>query len=180
MLEEEGFSPCGVGQARLFEELRQALPFDLLVLGVPALDRVPELAPRDPGAPVLLLTPLHDSSLVTHLQMLHPAAQLVDRSLRSPDAIRQVLARSVDSASPVAHPPEAVRRAFAPFGLSERQLQVLELALLGHSSREIGRLLYVSELTVRNHLHSIYGAVGVSGRRELLGRFVRSLLGKEP
>jgi DNA-binding CsgD family transcriptional regulator len=53
---------------------------------------------------------------------------------------------------------------------------VTELALLGESRREIAGRLYVTEMTVRNHLHAIYERVGVSGRRELVGRFVRGLL----
>jgi DNA-binding CsgD family transcriptional regulator len=69
-----------------------------------------------------------------------------------------------------------VRETFEPFGLSERQLEVLRAALVGSRPREIGSQLFISELTVRNHLHAIYEKVGVSGRRELLGRFVSALL----
>ena len=69
-----------------------------------------------------------------------------------------------------------MRRTFGPFGLSERQLEVLSRALLGETSAEVARKLFISELTVRNHLHAIYQRVGVSGRRELLGRFVQALI----
>ena len=71
---------------------------------------------------------------------------------------------------------DLVRGSFEPFGLSERQLEVLRLALVGQTPAEIGSTLFISERTVRNHLHAIYERVGVSGRRELLGRFVRVLL----
>jgi DNA-binding CsgD family transcriptional regulator len=43
-------------------------------------------------------------------------------------------------------------------------------------SANIAAKLFISELTVRNHLHAIYERVGVSGRRELLGRFVQGLI----
>ena len=72
--------------------------------------------------------------------------------------------------------PDTVREAFLPFGLSERQLEVLGGALVGATSRQIAKQLFISELTVRNHLHAIYERVGVSGRRELLGRFVQGLI----
>ena len=68
---------------------------------------------------------------------------------------------------------------FGPFGLSERQLEVLGRALLGEGSGAIAGRLFISELTVRNHLHAIYTQVGVSGRRELNGRFVRGLIQAE-
>ena len=53
---------------------------------------------------------------------------------------------------------------------------MLRRALLGDSAAEIAGRLYISELTVRNHLHAIYERVGVSGRRELQGRFLQTLL----
>ena len=45
-----------------------------------------------------------------------------------------------------------------------------------HTGPQIAARLYISEVTVRNHLHAIYERVGVSGRRELQGRLLRSLL----
>jgi DNA-binding CsgD family transcriptional regulator len=70
-----------------------------------------------------------------------------------------------------------VRETFEPFGISVRQLEVLRLSLAGASPAEVGASLFISEPTVRNHLHAIYERVGVSGRRELLGQFVSGLIG---
>lgn len=56
-------------------------------------------------------------------------------------------------------------------GLTERERDVLDLALQGLPAREIGHRLFVSEATVRSHLASIYGKLGVSGRVELLARY---------
>jgi DNA-binding NarL/FixJ family response regulator len=100
---------------------------------------------------------------------------LLDRRLTDPDALRRLL-RPAGSAASSPPRPELVREAFAPFGLSERQLEVLERALLGETAPQIAARLYISEVTVRNHLHAIYERVGVSGRRELQGRLLRSLL----
>ena len=104
-----------------------------------------------------------------------PGAILVDRSLRDTDALRRVLC-GPEPEGPAPAGPDTVRRAFLPFGLSERQLEVLGSALRGDTSRQIAGKLFISELTVRNHLHAIYERVGVSGRRELLGRFVQGLI----
>jgi DNA-binding CsgD family transcriptional regulator len=180
MLEEEGFAPCAVAHPALFQEVSRALSFDLFVVGIPALDRVPDVAWEELAGPVLILGPVEDPSLVAHLRVLLPGARLVDRALRNPDAVRRALGGAKERREESVAPTDTVRRAFEPFGLSERQLQVLQLALLGQSSREIGQRLYVSEPTVRNHLHAIYESVGVGGRRELLGRFVQGLLGETP
>ena len=101
----------------------------------------------------------------------------MDRGLRDPDALVGALDSALGEPSEASLPTaDVVRRAFEPFQLSERQLEVLSSALLGDSSAEIAGKLYISQMTVRNHLHAIYERVGVSGRRELLGRFVRGLV----
>jgi DNA-binding CsgD family transcriptional regulator len=175
MLEAEGFTVCTVGDPALFEELRALLRFDLLVLGIPSVEEVPELLKEPLTDSLLLLAATDDPALLGHLRVLAPGTPVADRGLTRPDTIREALDPTARTAKRE-FPSDPIRSAFAPFGLSERQLQVLGLALRGGSSREIAAELFVSELTIRNHLHTIYARVGVSGRRELLGRFVQGLL----
>jgi DNA-binding NarL/FixJ family response regulator len=51
-----------------------------------------------------------------------------------------------------------------PAGLSERELEVLTLAVRGLSNRQIAESLFLSPKTVGHHLESIYGKIGVSTR----------------
>jgi DNA-binding CsgD family transcriptional regulator len=51
-----------------------------------------------------------------------------------------------------------------PAGLTERELEVLCLAARGHTRREIGRRLAISENTVRHHLEHIYNKTGTNNR----------------
>lgn len=55
--------------------------------------------------------------------------------------------------------------------LSEREREVLELALSGLSGRAIAERLTLTEATIRSHLARIYAKLGVGGRVELLARF---------
>ena len=48
--------------------------------------------------------------------------------------------------------------------LTVRELQVLELTARGHGNKEIGRLLTLSEDTVKGHLRSIMDKLGASNR----------------
>ncbi len=57
----------------------------------------------------------------------------------------------------------AHRRA-RPSGLTAREEQVLALAAIGRSTRQIAAELVISEKTVRNHLEHIYTKTGVSNR----------------
>ena len=175
MLAAEGFRVSSVGDPDLFDELRGALRFDLLVLGIASVERVPEALKSPLAGSVLLLAPLDDPALLGHLRVLAPGTPVADRSLARADSIRDALDPTLRTTRRQ-FPADRIRSAFGPFGLSERQLQVLGLALRGGTSREIAAELYVSELTIRNHLHAIYEHVGVSGRRELLGRFIEGLL----
>lgn len=56
-----------------------------------------------------------------------------------------------------------------PRGLTAREVDVVEHAAGGLTSREIGDLLFVSVRTVDNHLHGAYRKLGVSGRAEAAG-----------
>ena len=175
MLREEGNASCLVDDPGLFHELRGSLAFEHYLVGVRAPEEIEAFNLTPDLAPLLLLAPLEGGVSSAHYRMALPEATLLDRELRDPDALRRALA----GRGPLIQPPlsgDTVRRTFGPFGLSERQLEVLSRALLGESSAEIAGRLYISDLTVRNHLHAIYESVGVSGRRELLGRFVRGLV----
>lgn len=55
----------------------------------------------------------------------------------------------------------------ARYGLTAREEQILGLVTGGYSRKEIARILGVSPNTVKNHLTSIYGKVGVHSIREL-------------
>ncbi|WP_227001477.1 response regulator transcription factor [Pulveribacter suum] len=54
--------------------------------------------------------------------------------------------------------------AFASFGLTDRQLQVLRELATGASNKEIARALAISPATVKNHLEAIFARMDVAGR----------------
>ncbi len=53
------------------------------------------------------------------------------------------------------------------FWLSGREKEIAQLAVQGYRNREIAARLFISEVTVKNHLHNIFRKVGVSHRLEL-------------
>jgi len=54
--------------------------------------------------------------------------------------------------------------------LSEREREVLHLLPSGLSSREMADELYISVHTLRSHLKSLYGKLGVHSRYEAIAR----------
>jgi DNA-binding NarL/FixJ family response regulator len=51
--------------------------------------------------------------------------------------------------------------------LSEREKEVVQRVAQGDRNKEIGEKLFISEQTVKNHLHNIFDKLGVSDRLEL-------------
>ena len=52
--------------------------------------------------------------------------------------------------------------------LTEREIEVLQLVAAGKSNREIGQKLYISESTVKGHLHHLFSKLSVLSRTEAI------------
>lgn len=57
--------------------------------------------------------------------------------------------------------------------LTAREIEVLELLARGYSNKELGRALFVSEGTVKSHLHHIYTKLRVDSRGAAIAHAVR-------
>jgi two-component system nitrate/nitrite response regulator NarL len=55
----------------------------------------------------------------------------------------------------------------SPFGLTQRELQVVELIVAAAGNKKIAETLAISEKTVKHHLTNIFEKLGVSSRLEL-------------
>jgi DNA-binding NarL/FixJ family response regulator len=69
----------------------------------------------------------------------------------------------------------------APFaGLTTREMQVLRELTSEATNREIADRLFISENTVRNHMHNILEKLGVSSRRDAIISARRHGIGSSP
>lgn len=66
-------------------------------------------------------------------------------------------------------------QAYASVGLTEKEIEVADLLLVGLSLREIAKKLYVSENTVKTHRSSIYRKMRVSSKEELAGKMENTI-----
>jgi DNA-binding CsgD family transcriptional regulator len=69
-----------------------------------------------------------------------------------------------------AHPARIYPLLMSAYGLTERERDIVELVLMGNSTTEIAAQLFVSPLTVQNHLKSVFDKVGVHSRRDLVAK----------
>jgi len=77
-------------------------------------------------------------------------------------------------AESVAIPAKSMEESFKEHGLSEREAEVaLLMAQEGLSTKEMGERLFISPLTVRDHITSIYRKFSVKGRAEFMAVVMR-------
>jgi DNA-binding NarL/FixJ family response regulator len=148
--------------------------------GLAVLDRLRE---RHPDVKVVMLSGSDDPELIQEA-LRRGASAFVLKQIDPADlpaAIRQAVAGTVyrtlgrDESTP--EPPAAA-------GLTPKERDVLARMAKGLSNAEIGRELWLSQLTVKFHLTNIYRKLGVANRTEaaraalergLVGRYERPL-----
>jgi len=175
-----GEAADGEEALRLAAELRPAVV--LMDLRMPRLDGVEatrRLRVAQPLTRVVALTTFDDDEYVFEALRAGAAGYLL-KDAALDDLVRAVLAAArgesflqpavaarvvaelnrLSDANPTPRP-----EAFSE-ELSERELQVLRLIASGASNREIGVALGISEGTVKNHVTSLLGKLGVKDRTQ--------------
>ncbi|MCZ6538999.1 MAG: response regulator transcription factor [Chloroflexi bacterium] len=76
---------------------------------------------------------------------------------------------ATEKVPPVTHHAEVPRAATTPaypYGLSEREVEVLRLVAAGHSNQKIADELFLSRYTIVRHVSNIFGKIGAANRTE--------------
>ena len=154
---------------------------DMYLRGECALDFLPELLASDGDARVLILTGNRDEELqrkamrmgarglvmkdqsfdvlAKAIQRVYAGEMWLDRSMTA--AVIEELSRRQEAKKT---DPDAARIGT----LTEREREVITAVGEGLKNKEIGERLFISDITVRHHLTSIYSKLEVSDRLELI------------
>ncbi len=141
----------GLGVLRLIEE--EELPTRVVLLTAALADDQLVEAIRL-GARGVVLKEMAPQLLVEAMREIHEGGLWFEKGLGG-RALRKLLQR------------EATRNDAAA-GLSPRELEVVRMVARGMRNRGIAEALFISEGTVKIHLHNIYEKVKVRGRVELI------------
>jgi two-component system, NarL family, nitrate/nitrite response regulator NarL len=105
------------------------------------------------GAKGYLLKNMQPQKLVTALRSVQKGESAISRTMTM--RLMEELSRSKK--------PEPVREST----LTRRELDVISALASGLSNAEISKQLFISENTVKYHVHSVLGKLGLSDRKEL-------------
>jgi len=100
--------------------------------------------------------------LIKSIRKVHAGEIWLD-SHTTAAVIRQFVAND-DQPAP---PPQAAPRDRERSPLSQREREIVALVAQGFKNKEMAEKMFISEQTVKNHLHNIFDKLGVSDRLEL-------------
>jgi len=138
------------------EEIRQQLPNCQVLMLTTFDDDEYIIKSLQAGAGGYLLKDIPAADLAQAVRMVHAGIYQLD-----PTAMRSLIGRLEASPGPSKVPSGDLA---SQHELTERELEVLRLIATGATNREIAAELFVSEGTVKNHVSSILGRLGVRDR----------------
>ena len=154
---------------------------DISMPGINGIQATKLIRNKHPDAKIVILTMLDQEGYVyeaikagatgymlksTSSDELVNAIQTVNegKALLHPDATAQLLKEFITLAQNKAK----------DYGLSNREMEVLQLLSEGKTNKEIAKALWISEQTVKTHVAHIFDKLGTSDRTETVARALRS------
>jgi DNA-binding NarL/FixJ family response regulator len=158
-----GWPGNSAGSQRVFSAVRDVKPACRVILltGDSGQDELFEavrqgccgIVPRNSATEMLLKS----------IRKVHAGELWVDRAT-SAEIIRKLARKTGGPPSPT--PVRAVARD-QNGNLSQREREIVSLVAQGFKNKEMAERMFISEQTVKNHLHNIFDKLGVSDRLEL-------------
>jgi DNA-binding NarL/FixJ family response regulator len=115
------------------------------------------------GTSGIVLKQTATDMLIKSIRKVHAGEIWLD-SHTTAAVIRQFVAAD-ETPTPHMAPPAPRERERSP--LSQREREIVALVAQGFKNKEMAEKMFISEQTVKNHLHNIFDKLGVSDRLEL-------------
>jgi two-component system, NarL family, response regulator NreC len=183
---EEGVEVIGEGcdLASVTSHVQAQQP-DVLVLDLDmpdgsSIEAIGQLREREPDTQIVVVA-MEDSPVFAQRALTAGATGYVTKDRADselPEALRAAVRGEQYLSPQVAARLEALHRSLTENALTPREVEVLRLIALGHTSVEIARKLHLSPRTVETHRAHIHKKLGLATRAQLVGYALRrGLLG---
>ncbi|MGH9282355.1 MAG: response regulator [Acidimicrobiales bacterium] len=152
---------------------------DVSLIGMGGIEATRRIVAEHPSTRVLVLT-MHDDPETVRDAIAAGASGFLPKNVNRRDLAGAI--RAVAAGGGFLHPSVTrpflkafgeLREAQPGIGLTERERDVLEQLATGKSTKEIARVLFVGEETVKTHLSSVYQKLGVSDRVQAVAAALR-------
>jgi NarL family two-component system response regulator LiaR len=177
-LELAGEAACGEEAVRLCAELRpDVVLMDLLMGDMDGAAATRTIRQNCPQVQIIALTSFQEETLV-HQALQAGAISYLLKNVSAEELASAIRAAHAGQSILAPEAREALLRAAdrspAPgHNLTGREREVLELMAKGLSNTEIARRLVVSQSTIKTHVSSILGKLGVTSRTEAVALAVQ-------
>ncbi|MCX5012037.1 MULTISPECIES: response regulator transcription factor [unclassified Streptomyces] len=180
------------GREALSLTRRHAPDVVLLDVRMPGVDGISALPHLVQLAPVLMLTYSREAEIVREALLLGAGGYLVHGEFTGDDLLRAV--RDAPEGRPHFTPTAASallaelrsssqqQRTVAPssermhnsvvFGLSSREVEIMDLIASGMNNQQIAATCFISEKTVKNHINRIFAKLHCTTRSEAIARWL--------
>ncbi|MFD6969261.1 response regulator [Streptomyces sp. NPDC059979] len=180
------------GREALSLTRRHAPDVILLDVRMPGVDGISALPHLVQLAPVLMLTYSREAEIIREALLLGAGGYLVHGEFTADDLLRAVhdaplgrphftpsaasalLAELRSSSHPqrvVAQSSERMHNSVV-FGLSSREVEIMDLIASGMSNQQIAAACFISEKTVKNHINRIFAKLQSATRSEAIARWL--------
>lgn len=111
------------------------------------------------GAQGYLLKAIHPRDLAAGIRLVHHGGTLITQEIA-----KQLIADWINPSEQT----KVAKSKKTSYGLTEREIEVLEELAKGASNREISRKLFLTEGTIKNYISNIYSKLEVTGRHKAI------------
>lgn len=167
----------------LYEKHRpQVLLMDIRMDGMTGLEAAEHILNRDPEAKILFLTTFLDDEYIVQSLKLGAKGYILKQDFESllPSLKAVVKGQNVFGNEIITRLPSFLSHAghshfdYSAKGITDKELEIIELVAQGCSNREIAGQLFLSEGTVRNYLSSILEKLELRDRTQLAVFFYKN------
>jgi DNA-binding NarL/FixJ family response regulator len=109
------------------------------------------------GAEGYLLKAIHPKDLAAGIRLVHHGGTLITQEIA-----KQLITQWITPSEKV----KEVKSNHKDFGLTTREIEIIEELSNGLTNREIARKLFLTEGTVKNYISNIYSKLDVTGRHK--------------
>ena len=176
-----GWADSGEGIIEIVARQSPAVALmDVSLRGLGGIAATRRIVDEHPGTKVLVLT-MHDDQETVRDAVAAGASGFMPKNVGRSDLTTAI--RAVAAGAGFLHPSVTgpFLKAFGEMAestqpqvrLTERELDVLEQLATGKTTKEIAKVLFVGEETVKTHLSSVYQKLGVSDRVQAVAAALR-------